>query len=120
MLIQILLVLFGPSHARITVIAEKRVTTKFADDERLVLGDLPGQAVGLLRQSIVPADIFVAPEHVEVFAKWIINQLRVGVRVMALVRSGQQARRISFPRMINQTFEKLDTRFTDRSLVRYR
>src|SRR5882762_9595238 len=110
MLIQILLVLLGPSHSLVPMVPKKSVTAEFADDERLVLSDLPGQAVGFLRQPVIPTDVFVAAQHIEVFSQWIINHLRVGVRVVTLVGSSEQTRRIQLPRVINQALKELKTR----------
>src|SRR5712671_6080208 len=101
MLIQILLIFLGPSHSLVTVVAEQGITSEFANDEGLVLGDLPGQIICLLRQPVVPADIFVASEHVEIFAQGIIDNLRLWIRVVALVGGSQQTGWIQLARLID-------------------
>src|SRR5882762_1363583 len=104
MLIQILLIFLGPSHSLVTVVAEQGITSEFANDEGLVLGDLPGQIICLLRQPVVPADIF---------AQGVIDNLRLWIRVVALVGGSQQTGWIQLARLIDQAFEKLETRFTE-------
>ncbi len=60
------------------------------------------QAVGLLRRAVVPADVLVAAEHVEILAQRVINHLRVRVAVTPLVGGGQQPRRVERARVVDR------------------
>src|SRR4030095_2117265 len=94
MLVQISLVLFGPYHTFIAMVTKEGVRSELADDERLVQTRLPCQAVSLLGQTVVPANIFITAKHIEIFSQRIVNNLSVWIGITALVGGGQQARRI--------------------------
>src|SRR5690606_29006360 len=94
--VQVRLVLLGEARERVAGHALERAGAELGDDDRLVIADLEGDAVALLGQAVVPADVLVEADEVRVFAKWIIDDLRVGIVFprMKLHRGGYEACRI--------------------------
>ena len=71
------LVFLGPTLRRGTVQAGLCVAAKFADDERLLVCNVPHSRIRVLRQLLVPADVFVHADHVEGLTQRIVNILIV-------------------------------------------
>src|SRR6185503_11984990 len=82
--IEILLILLCPSFRSVAMMPVERITTKFAHHQWLLVFRFPFQPVSLCGQTIVPADILVASEHVEIFPKRVVNHLRFSIGVMSL------------------------------------
>src|SRR5882672_579108 len=76
-LVEVLLVFFGPSRQGITMISVRRFSAKFTHNQRFLVLRFPFHSISLFRQTIVPAYILIAAEHVEVFSKRIIDHLRL-------------------------------------------
>src|SRR5260370_15771282 len=65
-LVDFLLVLLRPSVTGAAMHPELRVAAKFADDDRLVVGHGPGCDVQVRRRAVIPAEVFVYAEHIEI------------------------------------------------------
>src|ERR1017187_3467047 len=59
------LILLREAFQIVAVAAGLRIGAEFANDERLLIGSLPGDGVDLFGKPIVPADVFIAGDHVE-------------------------------------------------------
>src|ERR1700683_2242226 len=71
------LVLFGPALGIKAVYARLCVAAEFADDERLLIANVPDSRVRVLRQLLIPADVFVHADYVERFSERIVHILVV-------------------------------------------
>src|SRR5438270_13894636 len=84
MLVQALLILLSPSRQSVSVFTVERVASEFTHDERLLIPGLPFYSVGLFRQTVVPAHVFVTAQHVEVLPERVVYHLRLLADVMTL------------------------------------
>jgi hypothetical protein len=75
------------------VLAEPRAASKLADDEGLVIADLPAQVIGVFRRAVVPSDEFVAAQNVDLITQRIVDDKRVRVRVVPLHGGSNQTGR---------------------------
>ncbi len=57
--INIRLIFLAKPRERVGVKSLLRVRAKFADDHRLVVFDAPAKLINLIRQAVIPADVFV-------------------------------------------------------------
>src|ERR1019366_2454197 len=71
--IDIGLILLREAFQIVAVAAGLRIGAEFANDERLLIGSLPGDGIDLLGEPIVPADVFIAGDHVEELAQRIFH-----------------------------------------------
>ena len=118
--VEIGLVLLGEAGERVAVQARLRVGAKLADDDRLVVRGAPGESVALLRQPVVPADILVQAEHVEVGPQRIVDSLGVRSHRVMLQRRGQKPGRIGGAGVRHQRPQEARARLADRRLVPHR
>ena len=63
------LILFSPARIRIAVEAVFRVSPEFADNQRLIVSNLPDGLVGVLRFVLIPSDVLIEPNDIERFAR---------------------------------------------------
>ncbi len=63
--IDVRLVLLSPSFILSAVQTGLCARAEFADDERLLIGDLPLGFIGAVRMAFVPSDVFVDADDVE-------------------------------------------------------
>src|SRR5215216_7043113 len=120
MAIKVLLVLFGPASQSVAVMVEESVTAELTHHERFLVLRFPLESIGFVRQTIVPPDVLVTSEHVEVLSQWIVDHLRRRVEVVTLHGGRKQARCVETSRVRDQVLEKRKTSVTERRLIRDR
>ena len=74
------LILLCPSLSCCAMQARLGVAAELADDERLLISNMPVGQVSILGRLFVPANVFVHPDHIESFTQWIINILFMPLR----------------------------------------
>ena len=93
MAVNVLLEFLTPSSIFIAVQSVQGTAPEFADYQRLVVHASPCFLIAAFSRAGIPPEIFVAAEHVQIFAECIVNNHGVAVRV-GLYRGGNKAARI--------------------------
>ena len=62
------LVFFCPTFSLRSVQSGLCVGAEFADDQRLVKGDVPHSGIGVLGPLFIPSDVLVGADHIESIA----------------------------------------------------
>src|SRR5262249_20756506 len=75
-LIHVGLIVLGPALFRRTAMPRLGVAAELAEYEWLLVSDVPGERVAFRRQSIVPTDVLVDSQHVQIFAQRVVHDLR--------------------------------------------
>src|SRR5437660_11907416 len=84
MLVQVLLILLGPSRQSITMISVERAAAKLTHDERFLILRFPFQSIGLFRQTVVPSHILITAEHAQVLSERVIYHFRLIIYIVTL------------------------------------
>src|ERR1051325_4964736 len=100
------------------MMVEQSITAELTHHQWLLILRLPLKSISLLRQAIVPANILVTPEHVQILTKRIVDHLRPGVSVVTLHCRREQTRRIETARVRDQVTQKGETRIAERRFIR--
>src|SRR5690348_12934291 len=117
MLVDIRLEFLGPARQRVAMISKLSVAAELAHHERLLILRLPLESVSFLRQTIVPADILIAPKNVEKLTQRIVNHLCFRIAVMTFHRGREQARRIETPRVRDQVAQERKSSVAERRFI---
>ena len=78
--VEVGLILFSPARIGFAVETILRVSAEFADDQRLIVSNLPNGLVDLLRRVLIPSDVFIESNDIERFAERIVDDLRHPLR----------------------------------------
>src|SRR6266849_5579773 len=101
------LVFLGEAGSRVTMLSIDGARSEFADNQWLLIGTGPADRVRLLGPVLVPADIFVQSQNVEICSQGIIQGSRVRSCWSSVVHSGgQQPGRVQVSSVFRHRFQE--------------
>src|SRR5688500_13825406 len=98
----------------------ERVAAKLAHDQWLFVFRSPLYPVCFRRQAIVPTNVLVTAEYVEIFTERVVDHLCRPIDVVTFHRRREQSRIIKTSSVRDQVFKKRQAGVAERRLVRHR